>query len=138
MGNEYKIGFCGDVCSECPRYIATMANDISELEKIAELWYRLGFRDQILPPDQLKCLGCERNKPCSHGITSCEHLNGIGNCGECPVFPCLKIDTVFQKTDHGFSICKDRCSESEFDRLFKSFYMKEEILTEIHKTHFNY
>ena len=34
-----KITLCGDNCLECPRYLA---RSDSELEKVAELWFRVG------------------------------------------------------------------------------------------------
>ena len=133
MCNDLKISICGDVCSECPRFIATETNDTAELEKIAELWYRLGFRDSILSSEDLKCTGCSKDKVCSYNINNCKHLNGKNNCGECDSFPCDKITIVFQKTDKTNEICKDKCSASEYKELSRAFLMKRQILTEINE-----
>mgnify|MGYP005838760727 FL=1 len=133
MSDDLKISICGDICSECPRYIATKNNDISELEKIADLWYRLGFRDKILNPEDLKCSGCSKDKFCSHNINRCEHLDNINNCGECNNFPCDKINLVFQKTENTNEVCKIKCSDSEYKGFYKAFLMKGQILTEINE-----
>ena len=133
--DDVKISICGDICSECPRYIATKNNDITELEKIAELWYRLGFRCKIVNPEELKCSGCGKDKFCNHNLTLCEHLDAINNCGECDNFPCDKINLVFQKTDKVNEVCKIKCSESEYKKFYKAFLMKRQILTEINKNY---
>ncbi len=135
MRKNLKISICGDICSECPRYIATKNNNISDLEKLAELWYRLGFRDKILPPEELKCLGCSKDKFCSHNLNSCDKLDTIRNCGECDNFPCNKISLVFQKTDNTKELCKAKCSFIEYKKLYKAFFMKKQILTEINKNY---
>jgi hypothetical protein len=134
MGTDLKISICGDVCSECPRYIATETNDVVELEKLAELWYRLGFRDRILSAEDLKCTGCSKDKFCSFNINSCEHLENIDNCGQCNHFPCDRIDLVFQNTDITNERCKSRCSDDEYNKICKAFLMKRETLTEIHES----
>lgn len=133
MSNDMIISICGDVCSECPRYIATKANDLLELGEIAGLWYRLGFRDKILNPEDLKCSGCSKDKPCSYNINKCEHLEDINNCGECDNFPCDKLELVFQKTDTTNETCKIKCSGNEYNRLSRAFLMKRQILTGINE-----
>ena len=42
---QEKITLCGDNCLSCPRY---MAQKDEELEHVAELWYRIGWRDKML------------------------------------------------------------------------------------------
>ena len=135
MSDELIISMCGDVCSECPRYRATKANDLSELEKIAQLWYKLGLRDAILKPEDLKCSGCSKDKQCSHNINRCENLKNKQNCGQCDCFPCDTINLVFQKTDITDEICKNRCSDEEYQRLQKAFLMKRQVLTEINENY---
>ena len=72
-----KVSFCGDVCSECPRYVATIANDDNALKSFAELWFKLGFRPKVIDPEEIKCLGCTKEMACSNGINNCEHLETI-------------------------------------------------------------
>jgi hypothetical protein len=135
MQNALKISICGDVCSECPRYKATQADNHAALIKIAELWYRLGFRDKILGPEDLKCTGCSKDKSCTHGLTNCGYLENKNNCGECDIFPCNQINLVFQKTEQANKTCKDKCPEAEYKVLQRAFLMKKEILTEINKNY---
>jgi hypothetical protein len=132
-----KVSFCGDVCSVCPRYIATMANDNNALISFAELWFKLGFRPKVVDPEEIKCLGCRKEMACSNGINDCEYLKTIMNCGECDIFPCEKINTVFEKTDTIDKTCKDKCSEIEYNVLRKAFFIKRQILEEINRKHRN-
>lgn len=129
---ETIIAVCGDVCSECPRYIATKSKQIDELEKVATLWHKLGFRDHVVSMEEIKCAGCKKKPACGYGLTSCEHLNGIENCGECEFFPCSNLESVFMKSDKGDEICRLRCSTEEYGILKKAFFSKNEILTDIH------
>jgi hypothetical protein len=133
---ETRIAVCGDNCSECPRYLATLSNKQQELEKIAQLWYRLGFRDRIVSVEEIKCSGCNKKTDCSYGITTCEHLAGIDNCGECKHFPCPAFDEIFRKTKLGSEICILRCISDEYSSLKKAFFSKKETLTEIHQKKF--
>jgi hypothetical protein len=128
---EQIIGFCGDVCSLCPRYVATMSNDTEALKRFAALWFKLGFRPEVIDPEQMKCYGCNRDMACSNGINNCIHLKNINNCGECNNFPCDKINAVFEKTNKTNSICKGKCTEEEYNVLSNAFLSKREILTKI-------
>jgi hypothetical protein len=62
-------------------------------------------------------------------------LDNINNCGECGNFPCDKINMVFQKTDAINKICKNRCTDDEYNNLSKAFLMKRQILTEINENY---
>jgi len=130
---DQKISICGDVCSECPRYKATMADDTSALERVAELWHRAGLRDRIVSPDEIKCTGCSKQKQCAHGVNNCDHLGEKENCGECDLFPCEKIEMVFKKTDDFSKNCVGKCTPEEFLELSASFLMKKQVLSEINK-----
>ena len=129
--NDQIISICGDLCSECPRYLATLKKDMAALEKIAELWYRLEFRNNIVSTEEIKCNGCNKEKFCSHGLNNCEHLKNKVNCGECDKFPCKKINKVFEKTDVVKKICIEKCTNNEYMELSRAFLLKREILTEI-------
>ena len=137
MPEEEIISFCGDVCSECPRYKATQRNDIEKLEALSNLWFRLGFRDKLVDVEDIKCNGCNKNKDCSHNINNCEHLIGKNNCGECNYFPCTKIERVFQKTELIDEICREKCTNFEYNELAKAFLIKRQVLTSINIKQFN-
>jgi len=133
MDNIQIISLCGDLCSECPRYIATQSDDTAKLTELAELWFRLGFRTEIVSVEEIKCNGCSKTKPCSNNINTCDHIRNLGSCGECIFFPCEKINLVFQKTDHWDEICKAKCTADEYAQLKKAFLMKREVLGKIHR-----
>ncbi len=133
MEAKLRIGICGDVCSECPRYTATLANDQGRLVEFAELWHRLGFRETVVSPESLRCSGCSRDMACANGVNRCEQLGDGNNCGECDNFPCETIGLVFSKTDELDSICREKCSESEYEMLSRAFLRKRELLTCIHE-----
>ena len=132
MQNQFLLSFCGDCCSACPRYIATKNNDTAKLQQLALLWYRLGLRDKVLPPDELICTGCNAKKPCNYHINTCEQLNGLNNCGECALFPCSTIENVFKKSEATKMRCKSICSPEEYETIKPAFFQKRELLSEIH------
>jgi hypothetical protein len=133
---ETLIAVCGDICTECPRYLATKSGNIEELEKVAQFWFRLGFRDHVVTTEEIKCTGCHKKPNCGYGLTSCEYLVGKANCGECERFPCPKFDEVFRKSEIGDESCKLHCSTDEYRVLKKAFFSKKKVLTEIHREKF--
>lgn len=51
---EERITLCGDNCIECPSY---NAHTEEELRKIAELWYRVGWRESVVSNEELYVWG---------------------------------------------------------------------------------
>lgn len=131
MNTTEIISLCGDLCSECPRYIATQANDYVRLKEIATLWFRLGFRSEIVSEEEIKCYGCSKTKPCSYNINTCEHIRDLNNCGECNLYPCQKINLVFDKTEKVKENCLVRCTPEEYVQMHKAFLSKKNILDNI-------
>lgn len=120
-----KITLCGDNCLECPRYLARTDE---ELKKVAELWYRIGWRDRIVPPDEIRCTGCSSNKRCTYMLVECVKKNGVEKCNQCPEFPCRKIDRMLKRSLNYQKKCMELCSQEEYAMLEKSFFNKEENL----------
>jgi hypothetical protein len=131
------IAPCGDVCSECPRYKATLEQDVEQLQYLAALWFKVGFRDRIVPADEMKCEGCHPGKTCSFQINNCTHREGRKTCGECDFYPCDKISAVFKQSKENSSVCLKRCNKEEFAMLSNAFFRKNEILTSISKSAVN-
>ena len=127
------VSACGNICSECPRYVATQSNDMQKLEYLSELWYRLGYRDKPVRPEELKCNGCADNKDCTYGINQCAKLESKRNCGECRQFPCHRLEKVFEKAESYKKAMKNKCTEEEYKILSRAFLLKRENLVEIHK-----
>lgn len=60
-----KITLCGDNCIECPRY---NAHSDKELKAVAELWYRVGWRDCVVSNEDIACNGCSSHKYLLQGV----------------------------------------------------------------------
>jgi hypothetical protein len=127
------IGFCGDNCALCPRYIATRSGDIHDLETVRDLWVRVGWRDKDTSPEEVACSGCTSVISCRYdNVRICAKDKGITNCGECMDYPCQEIIKVFEKTNSYERKCKEVCSPSEYERLYRAFFLKKETLDAIH------
>jgi hypothetical protein len=96
MGN---IGYCGDDCESCPRYIATKDNDFVKLQAVAVLWKNIGLYDDLVSPKKMVCDGCESIETCHYNdIRECARGAKISNCGQCDDYPCDRIKMVFDRT----------------------------------------
>lgn len=130
------IGICGDNCSYCPRYIATQSGDIRELEKVKELWVRLGLRDPCFPAQDMACHGCRPANGCAYmDLCSCVDAKSVKNCGLCDEYPCELIHRAFEKSEKLKSRANDVCSRKEMDLLQKAFFSKKEYFDRIHIRH---
>ena len=129
----FLIGVCGDHCSYCPRYIATENNNATDLEKVKELWVRLGLRDPAFHARDLACSGCKSNSKCAYPeLRACAHEKGMDNCGLCDAYPCKLINTAFEKTEKLRSHAAHVCKLEEMDTLQKAFFSKKQNLDQIH------
>ena len=136
MTEKIKMGLfgaCGDDCSLCPRYKATLNNDRSELERVRELWVLFGWRKPDASLEELKCTGCRTSKKCAYQeLRSCAFNKGHDNCGLCRDYPCKLVNAAFEKTEHVFRSLKGLCTEEEMDSLTKAFRYKKSNLDRIH------
>ena len=78
-----KLAYCCNDCNFCHRFIGTKNNNTNELKSAAEIWYKVGWRDKVLLPDEMRCFGCPSAKWCRYGIKECCGKNLIDNCGYC-------------------------------------------------------
>ncbi|MDE5855352.1 MAG: DUF3795 domain-containing protein [Ruminococcus sp.] len=120
-----KITLCGDNCLYCPRYIATTDK---ELSAVAELWYRIGWRNDIVSNEEIKCTGCSSHKQCTYHLVECTKLNGVKKCNQCSEFPCNKIENMLLHSDEYKKKCQKVCTEKEYSMLETAFFNKEENL----------
>ncbi len=120
-----KITLCGDDCYSCPRYNARTRQ---EREKAAELWFRTGMRDSLVPPEDMACTGCSSRKECGYGLVDCTKAHGVEKCKECGGFPCKKLTAVLEKSRQLQEKCRAVCTPEEYAALEKSFFHKEENL----------
>jgi hypothetical protein len=127
------LGVCGDNCSCCPRYIATQERNLEELEKVKELWVRLGLRDIHFPVHDMACSGCTRQNTCAYSeVRACAYGKEIENCGLCHTYPCELIRTVFEKSKNLQFQATRVCTSAEIDTLCKTFFSKQKNLDQIH------
>ena len=120
-----KITLCGDNCLECPRYLAKSK---SELEKVAALWFRVGWRDKIVSADDIKCLGCSSHKQCTYHLVECIKEKNIEKCNQCTQFPCHKIKDMLYRSKEYEKKCREICTDEEYRMLKFAFFDKERNL----------
>lgn len=78
------ITLCGDNCMECPRYNARSED---ELRAVAELWYKVGWRDRVVSNEEIRCSGCSSHKDCTYHLIECTDKHHVKKCNECTLFP---------------------------------------------------
>ena len=120
-----KITLCGDNCIMCPRY---NANNDKELKAVAELWYRVGWRDTIVSNKEIACTGCSSHKTCTYNLVECTKEHRVSKCNQCSKFPCKKIDAMLIRSAKYKEKCKEVCTNQEYDVLCKAFFDKENNL----------
>jgi len=94
------IAYCGLVCSDCPAYIATQANDQAALEQVAAQW-REEYNAPDITVESVICDGCltDDERKCSHcavcEIRACGVARGVVNCAYCADYACEKLEDFF-------------------------------------------
>ncbi|HKM03991.1 MAG TPA: DUF3795 domain-containing protein [Lachnospiraceae bacterium] len=92
---EELITLCGDNCIECPRY---NARGPEELQRVAELWYRVGWRETVVSNEEIQCMGCSTHKQCTYKLVECIKKHNVQKCNQCNLFPCNKISDMLEKS----------------------------------------
>jgi len=93
------ISCCGLVCTECPAYLATQANDENKARETAAMWSKM-FSIEVKIED-VWCDGClVEGKKCAHcgecEIRACVFEKKLDNCAHCDDYGCQKISGFFQ------------------------------------------
>jgi hypothetical protein len=92
---QEMVAYCGIVCTECPAYKATRANDNKARAKIAEEWskeYQHPFK-----AEDINCNGCLAVGDVHVGycnvceIRRCGSDRDVPNCAYCVDYPCDKL-----------------------------------------------
>lgn len=122
---EEKITLCGDNCLECPRY---NAHSEDELRKVAELYYRVGWRDTVVSNEEIKCTGCDSHKHCTYQLVDCIKEHNVKKCNQCSNYPCEKIQQMLQRSAEYKARCQKLCTAEEYAVLEKAFFEKERNL----------
>ena len=99
---EKMIAYCGLVCTDCEAYVATQANDLAALEKMAAR-----AREEFGMPDataeSAKCDGClgDTEHKCGYcfecEIRACGVARGVVNCAHCAEYACEKLVGFFER-----------------------------------------
>ncbi len=125
-----KIAACGNDCASCPRYnVPPFEKTEEQLHHTAELWMRIGYRDQVVHNDEISCTGCKPDNWCRYHVVDCCKEKGIRTCAECSEYPCLKMKECFEITASFEPMCRKVCTEEEYRQLEKAFFRKEENLS---------
>jgi hypothetical protein len=100
---DKMIAYCGLVCTSCPAYVATQADDRDALEKVAAQW-RKQFNSPEITADSILCDGClEGNGGRLTGycsmceIRACGMERGVANCAHCDDYACDKLKGFFSQ-----------------------------------------
>ena len=55
------IAACGNDCASCPRYTKEpFCKTEKELKETAKLWYKIGYRKNIVSNEEITCMGCKK------------------------------------------------------------------------------
>jgi hypothetical protein len=120
------IGICGENCEYCPRYIATQKGTLTDLEKVKELWGRIGLRDIDFPAEKMVCYGCGPENKCAFPeLRDCVTKKHIETCGSCDEYPCNIINKVFGKSEKLKIHASKVCTEKEMKMLNKALFSKK-------------
>ena len=127
-----KLASCGDDCSFCPRYNATLNKDEHKLREIAILWKKIGWRKNIDPPETLACHGCDTfNGTCEYNVRECCIEKHIENCGKCESYPCDRIENAFEIARNNLKKYKDILSKEDCEIFVKAFFSKKDNLDKV-------
>jgi hypothetical protein len=93
------IAHCGLVCTDCPAYVATQAEDHAALERVAAQW-REEFNAPNITVEAVACDGCLTDgRKCSHcfecKIRACAMERAVTNCAHCSDYACDSLDEFF-------------------------------------------
>ena len=123
------IAACGNDCSACPRYVKKPYEKTDEeLRHTAELWAKIGYRDHVVTNEEISCTGCKPTNWCRYNVVGCCNDKGIENCSLCNDYPCDNIKECFRITKSFEPMCKNVCTDEEYEKMKKAFFEKEENL----------
>jgi hypothetical protein len=94
---DKMIAYCGLVCTDCPAYIATQADDREAMERVAAQW-RTEFNAPNITVEYVICDGCLAGDGRLGGhcleceIRACGVARGVANCAYCDDYGCAKLE----------------------------------------------
>jgi hypothetical protein len=93
------IAVCGLICTDCPAYVASQADDRAALERVAAEW-RQAYNAPNITVESVVCDGClDGGRKCDHcgecDIRACGVALGVANCAHCSDYGCEKLERFF-------------------------------------------
>ena len=125
---KIKLAYCGDDCSKCPRYVATISGDIEKLKESAMLMAKAGWERDTDDLEGLKCSDCQDVESCEYGVKECCLEKQIDNCGQCVSYPCSLINEAFEITRGYADNFINILSKKEYEIFHEAFFLKKENL----------
>ena len=123
------IAACGNDCASCPRFVSHPYEKTDEqLQRTAQLWFKIGYRDRVVSNEEISCTGCKTENWCRYNVVGCCEGRGIGTCAQCPEYPCENMRSCFKVTSLFVGKCKEVCTDEEFSQLKTAFFEKEKNL----------
>lgn len=97
---ERIISMCGLVCTDCPAYLATRADDDDARRKVAGDWSREGKPPLLI--EDINCDGCQAIggrsfifcRTCA--VRRCGPDRNVENCAHCSDFPCETLEDLWE------------------------------------------
>ena len=96
---EKIIAYCGEVCTECSAYVATLNDDLAALQRVADEWNQKA--GSALQAEDCVCDGClgdgRRIAYCrTCDVRACAMARGLENCAHCADYGCEKLVVCFE------------------------------------------
>jgi hypothetical protein len=97
---DRMIAYCGLVCTDCQAYIATQANDVEALERMAAN-ARAEFNMPDVTVESVMCDGCltESQRLCGYcfecQVRACGMARGVLNCAHCDDYACDALEAFW-------------------------------------------
>ena len=94
------IAYCGLICTDCPAYIATQADDNAARERVAAQW-REEYNAPDITAESINCDGClgDKGRKFTHcfncEMRACGMERGVVNCAHCADYACEKLEGFF-------------------------------------------
>lgn len=97
---ERLVAYCGLVCSGCPAYIGTQAEDLAAKERVLAEW-RVVYNHPGMSLADVTCDGCTTvggrlgGNPPVCAMRLCAMDNGLDTCASCPQYASDKLGGLF-------------------------------------------
>ena len=97
---DKMIACCGLICTDCEAYVATQANDLVTLERLADR-AREEFGLSNITTKETMCEGCRSNSERMCGycaqcpVRACAVDRAMVNCAHCDDYGCQTLEDFF-------------------------------------------